>query len=88
MCSQVLLVNRHRACQHNVPLWHNGETFDCNRPDCALSSAHQHPPTYPCRCNRAWSDYIRVSSIIQEQCDPCKEAATAALNNHVNRGRR
>ncbi|GJE96606.1 hypothetical protein PsYK624_128050 [Phanerochaete sordida] len=81
MCQQVLLVNRHRGCQHNVPQYHTGETFDCGQPNCALSSAHAHADTYPCKCNRIYVDYIRVQNLIQEKCDACKEAELGAYSN-------
>lgn len=43
---------RSRGFQHFVTLYYSGNKFDCGSPTCALSSAHVHPGSRTCNCNR------------------------------------
>ncbi|KAI0783559.1 hypothetical protein C8Q75DRAFT_782393 [Abortiporus biennis] len=74
--------NQHRGCGHFVVLYYTGVQSDCGNPSCGLSSAHMHKTAKNCGCPKVWYNHQRVSSLIQEPCDACKEAA---LNARVGR---
>ncbi|OSX58763.1 hypothetical protein POSPLADRAFT_1152036, partial [Postia placenta MAD-698-R-SB12] len=70
--------NQHRGCGHFIINYYSGIRFDCGQPTCALSPAHMHKTARNCSCNKTYHDHRRVQNLIQEACDPCKEAAFAA----------
>ncbi|KAH8100091.1 hypothetical protein BXZ70DRAFT_205387 [Cristinia sonorae] len=79
MCWQECFVNQHRKCGHFILLYYSGVTTDCQQPTCGLSAAHMHKTAKNCGCTKVWQDQMKRVNLIQEACDPCKEAAMDAL---------
>ncbi|KAA1467351.1 hypothetical protein DENSPDRAFT_769486, partial [Dentipellis sp. KUC8613] len=74
--------NQYRGCGHYVKLYSTGIRTDCMSPTCALSVAHMHKTARTCFCSRVMYDDKRVSNLLQEPCDACKEAGYERGRRH------
>ncbi|TFL04038.1 hypothetical protein BDV98DRAFT_503584, partial [Pterulicium gracile] len=63
----------YRPCTHFRDSYYTGNSTDCGRENCGLSSAHKH--TAPnCPCPKEPQDERKIRNLFRYPCDDCKKA--------------